>query len=802
MIGNRFEIKVTSLLIITLAAVLATGYLSFTALSGMVNKIYFGSRPDLRLLQIKEIAADLSDAENSISLFRVTGEHNYLKSYYEVVENVDDKIEHLQSLNKRYPAKSLQIDSIHYLINKKLTLWEEMLRLQDDNRIDSVLVKISAKVRDIPQDTTPADSPGFFKRLFGKQETEKDSNSFHPDSLKKEIAELGTREHIVQQQIKSREFNIIQQNNIVSAKLKNMIASLEENESKSIRLSAREAEQLANETYKWIIIFCLSAILLLLIVVFIIFNYVRKSRQYQQALKEAKIQAENLATAKETFIANVSHELRTPVNAIHGLATQLTDLPAPANRPVQIIKRSADHLIHIINDVLDFAKLDSGKIKIDNIHFYPAEIMDDVYQLYNYEAENKRLDFSFTIDREVPEVLIGDPFRLKQILINLTGNAIKFTHRGKVSISLQIQNNTKKDVRLKVSVKDTGIGIDNENIETIFEDFTQAGAHIARDYGGTGLGLAIVKKLVEIQQGDITIESKKNKGTCITFMIPYDIGRETKVLKQEKEILAVPQRVKNLHVLIVDDAEFNRLVLANILKKWQVQFKEVSNGIEAVAEANRNHYDIILMDIRMPEMNGMEATRLILDNHDSSLKIIAMSAATNSKEIQACREAGMYAFITKPFIESKLLNTIIDLTDNKNPDTIQADDNDPEIKNDDPESSVDFEELNRVAGGDIDFVCEMLEVFIETAKKSINTIKQAMKTENYSQIADEAHKMAPPCRHLNADNLHQLLNRLEKNAGDRNNNTEMLSELVKQTENELEKVIRRINIELTRLKPL
>ncbi len=264
------------------------------------------------------------------------------------------------------------------------------------------------------------------------------------------------------------------------------------------------------------------------LILFIIIRFVRKAYSYQLALENSKNEAEKLARTKELFMANMSHEIRTPVTAISGFTDQLLheSLNDNTTRSLKIIKSSSDHLLKIIDDILDFSKLQNNKLVLEKVNFRISQILEDVYVLFENKARENNIMLSYSISQDTPPVLLGDPYRLKQIMINLVSNAVKFTKNGKVNFAVSCIKKQWDEIDLILECKDTGIGIDESKLKIIFEDFTQAEMSTTRKYGGTGLGLSIVRKLVEMQHGTIDFKSRKNQGTEIVCRIPYLTGDE------------------------------------------------------------------------------------------------------------------------------------------------------------------------------------------------------------------------------------------------------------------------------------
>jgi len=521
-----------------------------------------------------------------------------------------------------------------------------------------------------------------------------------------------------------------------------------------------EVDRLAEITYKRLAVYTFSAVLLLLLALFVLFNYLKKSRVTQRALADARKKAEILAHAKEQFAANVSHELRTPVNAIYGLTEQVLQkkLDKDTIEMVSVIFKSAGHLRNIVNDTLDFSKIQSENIILESVHFSVAEVFDEVFALVKYEATNKRIALKFDWEGENPGILLGDPLRLKQIIINLVGNAIKFTEKGEVTIKVRGIQSKGQNVELEIQIIDTGIGIKEDKLDIVFDKYVQIDNKTGKKYSGTGLGLSIVKKLVELQGGKVKLESIQGVGTKVTLNITYQKGDPSKVEQAITEIPDIPESFKQLTVLIADDEEYNRFLLKNILQKWGVKFQEAKNGNEVINAACNERFDIILMDINMPEMNGIEAAKAIL-KCDFDIKIIAVTAATEQLDQQACFKAGMKGFLFKPFAEKDLFDTIDSLMQGElsNSQSIKI------------KQAVDISELRRLAGGDEHFLVEMIQLFIKSMETGISGIENAIKNENWIEVFENsievfenAHKMAAPVKHIGAGHLYENIKLLEK----------------------------------------
>lgn len=399
---------------------------------------------------------------------------------------------------------------------------------------------------------------------------------------------------------------------------------------------------------------------------------VTEKKRAQQALLDARNEAIKAVTVKSDFLSNMNHEIRTPMNAIIGMTDLLLDkiTEGENNEYLKSIRYSADNLLVIINDILDFSKIEAGKVKFETIAFDLYYKLTELIKSFKFQTDEKELYLSLTISPDVPNFIKGDPYRLSQILYNLVGNAIKFTNKGGINITVKVKQKIKNRYLLNFAITDTGIGIARNKMDSIFESFTQAYTDTSRKFGGTGLGLAITKNLVELQNGYIGVKSQVNVGSTFYFDLAYEEASESaeQILPQYS---TEDPNLSGYHILLVEDNVMNQLVAKRFLLKWGAEVTIADNGLKAIEALKNLNYDLVLMDLQMPEMNGYETTAFIRENPhkvtNADVPILALTADAFEETRQRVHNTGMNDFITKPFKQENLYQKIIQHLQKKQP---------------------------------------------------------------------------------------------------------------------------------------
>ena len=461
-----------------------------------------------------------------------------------------------------------------------------------------------------------------------------------------------------------------------------------------------------------------------------IYKDITQRKKNENELVFAKEQAILEKISKEQFLANMSHELRNPINIIIGITELIhdTNLSEKQDEYLGIIKTASENLLSLVNDILDFEKIQAKKIKLHNLPFDIRKCVIEVYQSMKYLAENKNLKLNIHIDNFLTTHHVsGDPLRLKQILFNLVNNAIKFTEKGTIDIFVSMSTNSGSVKQITFEVKDTGIGISKEDISNIYDRYVQVKSESDNYTAGTGLGLTIVKNLVELQNGTITVTSQKGIGSSFTVNIPYEIIEHLEIEKdniQQKKI-----DLSNRKILIVEDDKFNQLITNLILKKHGATTDTADNGEIAIEMLRNNKYDLVLLDLQMPVLNGYKTAEIIrnkIEGTNSFVPIIALTANILSGEKEKCLSIGMNDYLSKPFKENDLIEKV---------DLLMTRPNKNESK------LVDLLYLKSIAPENNNFYEQLITEFLFQTPLLMDEMKKSVQTKNWKNVEETAHRL-------------------------------------------------------------
>ncbi|MDO9138047.1 MAG: ATP-binding protein, partial [Lutibacter sp.] len=614
--------------------------------------------PNIKLLKLKEISNSLYNAEANVKAYTISRDTAYLRSYENYFDHLNTQLDTLLLLSAKgkyidestamdKQKFSVQIDSLRKLIIGRIDLFSEYINLKTDDNSKDVLLKLMQKIKikkpvvnTVSEQKTEPPKKSFFSRLYtSKKKNEDVSVSVLPlvslDSVEKNILKTITQTQLEEKSKESlqlsKELEIAQREYLMMNHIFSLLSSMEQKELaegiRRVQMATEETTAKISFISNW-----LTAIGLIFALIFSYFIYrdILKVKSYREQLFLTKWKAEKLASqiaeeakrkaesdtqiaedamkAKQQFLSNMSHEIRTPMTAIIGFTKVVlkTNLTEKQKEYMNAIKTSGDSLIVLINDILDLAKVDSGKIFFEQTPFKMKESITSILQLFEIKTQENNTELILEYDQKIPDVLLGDPMRLRQIVLNLMSNAVKFTSGGKINVNVRLLKEDKKKATLEFSITDTGIGIPEDKITTIFENFQQASNGTSKIYGGTGLGLAIAKQLVESQGGSISVKSKIDEGSTFSFKMNFQKTNESLTENPEEqnpppESQTGPKKIK---VLVVEDIALNQLLMKTLLDDFGFECEIASNGKIAIEKLQNNSYDVILMDLQMPEMDG------------------------------------------------------------------------------------------------------------------------------------------------------------------------------------------------------
>lgn len=480
----------------------------------------------------------------------------------------------------------------------------------------------------------------------------------------------------------------------------------------------------------------------------------------------------------------MSHEIRTPLNAITGFLRELKRISTDETQK-QFVENSciaAQHLLSIINDILDISKIESGEMSLESNNFSLVESIQNVITILQPKAKEKKLKLTSDLSPEIFATLKGDSLKIEQILFNIIGNSLKFTDKGKIIVKCSVLKNWENRQQISISITDTGIGMSEDYVRNIFNKFNQEDSSISRKYGGTGLGMFITREIVNLMKGEIIVKSEKNVGTCITVNLTIEKGSE----KNRKEVFMDMQNIsiEGTKILLVEDNELNQLVAENSLNHFKCKVTIADNGKKALDILKKEEFDIILMDIQMPEMDGIEATKIFRKEYGNKTPIIALTANAFKTEIENCLKSGMNDYVTKPFMEENLLNIIYKYTKNKE----KSNNNTPKL--------YDLKNIKLLSRGDEAFVQKMLSIFISQTQETIPLVEKSLQENHFIEVARLIHKIKPSIEGIGISSIKEDIIRLEILAKEQSPETSKILSLFEKIKMVLATVITQLKQEI------
>ncbi len=483
---------------------------------------------------------------------------------------------------------------------------------------------------------------------------------------------------------------------------------------------------------------------------------ITKQKKLEIKLSEALSKVQKSSKAKEIFLSNISHEIRTPLIGVIGMIQQIEKekLNPSQRKYITNAKIASNHLHSIINNVLDLSKIEAGEIKLNLQKSNLQKTIEEVSSILYTQAKDKKIELIFKNDPKLDKSLVFDPTLVRQILINIVGNALKFTEKGKVSIQTHLLKETPKEQNILIKINDTGIGMHPDFLKNTFTKFSQEDTSISRNHGGTGLGLVITKELVEYMGGNISISSTKNKGTEveINLTFPFDKNDKADKIVQKPNYKAL----LNKKILLVEDNELNSLLIQIAFKPYKIKTTEAKNGLEAIELVKKNEYDLILMDLQMPLLGGIETAIKMKTKLGITTPIVAISANSSTTEIKKCQSIGINSYITKPFEEEKLIQLVYqEIFDSKKTEPFSPIDQENLL--------YDLTYLNDVSHGDSQFIDKMLILFVSSVPTFTKDLKVAFENKDFEKVKIIAHSIKPTLDNLKVYSLKKLVRLIENN---------------------------------------
>lgn len=517
---------------------------------------------------------------------------------------------------------------------------------------------------------------------------------------------------------------------------------------------------------------------------------VTEQKQLEDDLLVAKLKAEESSLAKESFLANMSHEIRTPLNAIIGMVRELSKAQLDQKHKTYLKHAStaSQHLYSIVNNILDISKISAGQLTLEQSVFRLSDVIKEVATIMQPAAAEKMIALNIDLPRNLSPAFVGDPIRIKQILLNIVSNSIKFTENGYVSVTCTPFEKTDTHEHVKVVIEDTGIGMESSYLKELFGKFTQEDSSTSRKYGGTGLGMSIAHELIQMMDGSIDVKSVKGKGTTFEVNFKFALGSESEL--EDKIAIESYDNLKNIKVLLVEDNELNRLVAVNSLANHHAVVVEAANGEEALTILKQDTFDVILMDLQMPVMDGLTAAHLIRHELNVKTPIIALTANAFKEEIEKCFAAGMNDYVTKPFEESTFFNAICKSI--RNAESITNRQVNP-TKRLESDRLYDLTKMMELSRGNKEFITKLIRLFVTQTPGSVREMHLAFENGDYSALGKVAHRIKPSVDNLGIQLLKNDIRLLEQATFE--SDPETISKVLHKTSDIIGKVVMQLSKE-------
>ncbi|MEZ5013493.1 MAG: ATP-binding protein [Chitinophagales bacterium] len=778
-------------------------YQNFQKLLGSVTVL---SHPDTSLHAMQEIVNMMHAADGSMRTYIMTNDNDALQIYMEEMDTISVEIEKMQQ-DPSFAGSEKALDSLNDFFTDKAFLMYSLVIFKKSSEYEQLTNKALFKINDraisdaapIPGEVPGQKEPpgikqqaiadnaidedkkdkkskkkdeGFLRNLFGGKNKDKDPEqativaltdtatfeentddleiniadnpSINIEDVRRVLREIYAESRKYNTQLTVRELEILASDKLILEKINEVIEQIQSKRQNVLTAQVESARANAEKSSRTMMFIALGALFAGLVFSGVIINDINKAARYRRQLVEARKKAEYLARVKEEFLANMSHEIRTPLNAIIGFSEQLehTALQSKQKTYVQAVSSAGTHLLNTVNDILDYSKIEAGKLAFDPHPVQLKQVIRDVAVVMEIKAREKGLEIHTETDATCDEYVLCDDFRLRQVLFNLVGNAIKFTEKGSVRM-LVTGEKLDASIRYTIEVEDTGIGIEQDNLEGIFESFEQADTATTRKFGGTGLGLSIARKIVELSGGKILAKSVIDMGSVFTITLPLPLASGIEVQNNTSENKA-GNDLEGLATLVVDDEPYNLMLAEVILKKYKIKVKTASNGSEALALIEKNSFDIVLADLQMPEIDGYILAEKIREKY-LQVPLIALTANVMQNDLEKIRTAGFNDILLKPYKERNLISML-----SKYAPLVLGNAYVENGKESESTSNGAFhlDEIRKFADNDPAIIAEVIRSFIQSNTENLATLETAVTSNDIKKVNNTAHKMLPSFTHF------------------------------------------------------
>jgi signal transduction histidine kinase/ActR/RegA family two-component response regulator/HPt (histidine-containing phosphotransfer) domain-containing protein len=816
-------------------------YYVYTSFNGLLESVAALSNPDDAYHLAEDIRKDLISTENSMRSYMMTGQLEYLDDYLEGMDRISKNLDSLPQLGLQVSRPS-DLDEIALLLQTRADLMYDLVdlkhRQQEEGLADKTLVKVQDQLssrdevgspivvkKEISPDLKPLTlttevaetEKKKLRNLFNRNkettivlpeatslQIESDSSitgsdietysinyssDINIEEVRKILKGISAEERQYNARLNKQEMEILASDRLLMSKVNSIMDRIDQSSDAAIIQYTTTAKNKVASTSRNIFIISVVSLIAGMTLLTLLIIDINRMHTFRMQLEESKDYAEKLAQTRQEFLANMSHEIRTPLNAIIGFTEQLKhqQVDETTQHHTALIGQASEHLLEIVNDILDYSKLESGKVMLNKVPFAINDVLAEVNTLLQPRAVEKGLYYKTEEDAGIYQIIEGDPLRLKQVLINLISNAIKFTKNG----GIQIEVNSRIRERFTdfiIKVTDTGIGIPEIALKKIFDDFSQADTSTSRSYGGTGLGLAISKKIIEQHGGIIDVESEPGAGSTFTIKLSYRNSTHTSTQIPSNDSIA-SYNLQGYTILVADDEPFNIQLADMILKRAGADVHVFEDG-HSVEEAivNKN-FDCYLIDLHMPDKDGLALALSIRMKHPDA-RIIAVTADVVSSKELLLQNGHFNDILYKPYHENQLLSIVaeqsLDIPSLTNQPIIQT------------TSLYSLDEIKAFCGDDEEMLQDVIQTFLHSAPQQVDTLCKALDNGDINGIHEAAHKMLPSFHHFRINSLLELLRKLETcdeiNTAERKNAKKTIEETCQRVFEELQQETNKLNI--------